>query len=380
MPSILALVRQSDYDLKKVYRVVSEAVELLGGMRRFVSPGERILLKPNLLSPSPPEKAITTHPAVVEAAIALVREAGGTPLLGDSPGAFSLARTLDKTGLRQVAERWGVEILDFDQERGVEVQAEGVFRRIEMARAVQEVDGIINLPKLKTHGQMTLTLAVKNLFGCIPGRKKAQWHLQAGVDRDLFAELLLEIYLLLRPRLHLLDGILAMEGDGPGAGGSPRWLGLIAASEDGLALDLQVTRMLGIPVSSVPVLRVASRRGLQPIHSGEVLLRGEAPESYGIANFRPPRSIDLTWGLPAWLRRLLREALLARPLVDRASCNLCRLCCQSCPVGCIKEKQGGLVIDRERCILCFCCQEVCPRGAIGIRQGWASKLLGRHWG
>ncbi|MDH7498878.1 MAG: DUF362 domain-containing protein [candidate division NC10 bacterium] len=361
-----------------MYRAIREAVDLLGGMGRFVSPKERILLKPNLLSPAHPGKAITTHPAVVAAAIELVREAGGEPFLGDSPGLASLARAAEVAGIGEVARQAGVGLMEFDRSQEVRVPSHFRFKRIELARAALEADGIINLPKLKTHSQMTLSLSVKNLFGCVPGRRKAQWHLQAGLDRERFAEMLLEVYLMTRPRLHLLDGILGMEGDGPGSSGKPRWLGLIAASADGAALDMAVAGWLRIPLSTIPTIRVAQQRAISPLDPGELEVRGDFVENPQPSPFLLPRSVDLGWGIPPFLQGTLRNALTARPVIDSFRCVLCHLCSEACPSQAIEERGGKLIIDPSKCICCFCCQELCPEGAVETRRGWAARWLGNR--
>ncbi len=374
-PSI-SLIYQADYEPRAVYRAMRAAIDLLGGMGRFVSPGERILLKPNLLSPSPPEKAITTHPAVVRAAIDLVREAGGKPFIGDSPGLGSLIKAAERAGIREVAEQGGVELVEFDQALGVKVPSDFRFKRIEVAQAALQADGIINLPKLKTHGQMALTLCVKNMFGCMPGRRKAQWHFQAGVDRDPFAQMLLELYEIMKPRLNILDGILGMEGNGPGNGGSPRWTNLIAASADGMALDRVVAEIVGFLPAWVPTIKVAQEKGISRFEWEELQIKGESWETMRPSAFLPPRSLDLNWGLPSFLRRALRGALTARPLIDSSECALCLICSEACPAQAIQKRGDQLVIEPHGCIRCFCCQELCPQGAVKTREGWAVRCLG----
>lgn len=374
-PSI-SLIRQADYEPRAVYRAVKAAVDLLGGMKHFVFPGERILLKPNLLSPSFPEKAITTHPAVVRAIIDLVREAGGKPVIGDSPGMGTLIKAAEKAGIKEVAEQAGVELVEFDQPAEVKVPSDFRFKKVDVAKAALQADGIINLPKLKTHSQMTLTLCVKNLFGCVPGRRKAQWHFQAGVDRDQFAQMLLELYAFLKPRLNILDGILGMEGDGPGNGGTPRWTGMVAASTDGMALDRMVSELLGIPCTSVPTIKMAQEKRVFRFEVAEPEIQGESWEKMRVSAFLPPKSLDLGWGIPPFLRRALRGALTARPLIDSSLCALCLVCSEACPAQAIQRRGDQLVIEQEGCIRCFCCQELCPEGAVKTQEGWAVRCLG----
>ena len=183
----VCIERCEAYDADLVFDRIKAAVDALGGMGRFVKTGQNVLLKPNLLSPSEPAKAVTTHPAVVEAVIRLVQDAGGRPVIGDSPGIGSLLPVTEKTGIAQVARRHGVDIVPFDDSVPVDALDDHLFRQIEIARAVADADVVINLPKVKSHGQMLLTLAVKNLFGCIAGRRKIEWHMRAGRDYNLFA-------------------------------------------------------------------------------------------------------------------------------------------------------------------------------------------------
>jgi len=245
-----------------------------------------------------------------------------------------------------------------------------------VAQSALEADGIINLPKLKTHGQMMLTLSVKNLFGCIPGRRKAQWHFQASLNRDLFADMLLELYLIMKPRLNILDGILGMEGDGPGNAGSPRWIGLMGASADGVALDMAVAGLLGISLATVPTIKLAQEKGLSPRQLRDLEIKGESPETMRVFSFHLPKSVDLGWGIPPLLHGLLRNALTARPVIDTSGCVHCHICSQACPSQAIQEKGSRLIIDQQKCIRCFCCQELCPEGAVRTKQGWATRWFG----
>ena len=198
----VAILKCRSYDRTELYAKVCESVELLGGMGSFVSPGERILLKPNLLAEKPAEAAVTTHPAVVEAVISLVKEAGATPVVGDSPGLGSATKNANRCGIGDVCRATGTEFVEFTEAVMVENPASHTFKRLEIAREVLDVDGIINLPKLKTHVQMNLTLGVKNLFGCVPGKRKPQWHLTAGIDSLHFAAMILDLYLYLKAQVN----------------------------------------------------------------------------------------------------------------------------------------------------------------------------------
>ena len=223
---IVSLTKVPDYDRGKMGEALERLLEPLGGMAAFVLPGERVLLKPNMLYGKAPECAVTTHPEVLRAVIDLVKNAGGVPLVGDSPGFGDIRKVAEKSGLLQVCTDTGAELVEFAE--AVEVAGTGLFKRLELARPYLEADRVINLPKLKTHEMMTMTCAVKNLFGAVVGHAKAGWHLKAGADREMFARMLLEIYLLRKPDLTIVDAITAMEGNGPGSG-DPVHVGLLLA-------------------------------------------------------------------------------------------------------------------------------------------------------
>src|SRR3990170_873835 len=177
----VVITKCGDYKNEEAYRAIKGAVDLLGGIGAFVKKGERILLKPTLLSAKPSEAAVTTHPAVVRAVIQLVQEAGATPVVGDSPGIGSAEKVAQKCGIAAVAKEFGVEIINLAASTSIENPNGKTFKRLELSKEAIEVDGIINLPKLKTHAQMFLTLGVKNMFGCVVGARKPQWHMAAGV-------------------------------------------------------------------------------------------------------------------------------------------------------------------------------------------------------
>lgn len=372
--SRVSITRCASYDLIEVYRAVKESIDLLGGMERRVSRGERILLKPNLLAGKPPEAAVTTHPEVVRVLIRLVKEAGGVPVVGDSPGLGAVTKVADKCGVAAVCREEGVELIDLKTLVVAENPGGRTFKRLEVAKEALECDGIINIPKLKTHAQMFLTLGVKNLFGCVPGKLKPQWHLSAGVESAHFAAMLLDLYSFLSPRLTVMDGIVGMEGNGPGAG-DPRKIGLVFGSGDAVALDTVATHVLGAHPLDLPLLKAASIRGLNTdIDAIEVL--GEEISGVAVHGFKfaPLVSLNFADRLPRFLDRRLRRALTSRPFVERSKCTLCNICVQVCPAE-VMTKTERIGIDYDRCIRCYCCQEMCPEGAIAPVDGWLKRII-----
>ncbi|HXI10409.1 MAG TPA: DUF362 domain-containing protein [Thermodesulfobacteriota bacterium] len=375
METKVAIKRCDDYDEEKVYAAVKEAVALLGGISKFVGKDDLILLKPNLLAGRPPEAAVTTHPSVVKAAIRLVKDAGGTPVVGDSPGIGNAGKIAGKCGVLAVCESMGVPFVDLKTLTIAENPDGHTFKRLEVAKEAVEVDGIINLPKLKTHAQMVLTLGVKNLFGCVPGKLKPQWHLSAGVRSSHFAGMLLDLYAFLNPRLTIMDGIVGMEGNGPGSG-DPRKLGLVLASSNAVAMDTVIAGFLGVKTSDVPILKEAQRRGLAGSDPGRVTTLGESIDSVRVKGFRLPPVSDTNFAsrFPYFIDKRLRKALTARPHISNSDCTLCSVCVEVCPAE-VMTRTDRIKIDYDRCIRCYCCQEMCPEGAIEPKSGWLKRLV-----
>jgi len=368
----VSIERCPNYEPERVKSALIRLLEPLGGMDAFVTPGERVLLKPNMLSAKDPEKAVTTHPAVLRAAIDLVKGAGGIPLVGDSPGIGDFRKVAARTGLLQVCEETGAALAEFSD--AVEVAGTGLFRRLELARPYLEADRIINLPKLKTHEMMTMTCAVKNLFGAVVGHAKAAWHLKAGADREQFARMLLEIYLLRKPDLTIVDAVTAMEGNGPGSG-DPVDVGLLLAGTNAVAVDVVTAELAGIPASLLYVERTARKLGIDGADRTGIKTVGLPLSEARVAPFRLPPISDVQFGLPPFLKNRLRHYLTTRPCAVPEKCRLCGICADACPPRAIEIRNGRLVFDYHRCIRCFCCRELCPDGALDVTEGALLKLI-----
>lgn len=371
-PSV-SIVKCEDYEEEKVSRSLRQAIDLLGGVKRFIKAGDRVLLKPNLLYGKPPEKAVTTHPLVVKGMIQIVRDAGGFPFIGDSPSIGGLIKTAEKAGIKAVADEMGCSLVEFNKPTPLSKERTKIFKQLEIDKTVLEADVIINLPKWKTHTLMLLTLGIKNLFGTIPGPRKALWHLKAGEDRRVFAQILVDLYQAIKPPLTVLDGIMGMEGNGPNSG-RPIPIGLILASPDPLHLDLIVCDLLGISRKSLLTNRIALEQGMG---KEEIEVLGERVKDVQISHFRFPKLSQPNWNLPGFLGRGLKNALSLKPLVEEKLCTQCHQCIGVCPPKAMRRERGQWFIDYGRCIRCFCCQEVCPEGAIRIEPGWALKLVNR---
>jgi len=374
MKSSVSIVKCPNYDENKVLSGLRRSIDLIGGIQTFVKKGHHVLLKPNLLYGKSPEKAVTTHPAIVKGVIEIVREAGGVPFIGDSPSIGSLMKAAEKAGIKAVADEMKCPLVEFNRPVLPPNGKGKIFKQLEIDQTVLEADVIINLPKWKTHVQMLLTLGVKNLFGCIPGPRKALWHLKAGEDRKTFAQILVDLYQVIQPSLTLLDGIVGMEGNGPNSG-RPIPLGLILASGDSLSLDQIVCDLLGISRKSLLTNRVAFEQGLG---KDKIDVVGERVEDVKISNFQFPTLSQPDWNLPGFLTKALKNAFTSRPFIEEEICKACDRCEEICPPKALARKGKDLIFDYEQCIRCFCCVEVCPEGAISIKPGWALRLIHRR--
>jgi len=381
--SDVSLMRCSSYDREVVEAAVRQAVNLLGGMSAMVSAGERVLIKPNLLLPTPPKRAVTTHPSVLAAVVRLVKEAGAIPFIGDSSGVPLYERVLRATGVRSVAEELGAEIVDFSAHACEVENPDGVrVKRLVLSRAAVQADKLISLPKLKTHGQVYFTGAVKNQLGCVPGFLKAQYHFRFP-DRDLFAGALLDINRYLKPKavLAIMDGIVAMEGNGP-SGGSPRDVGVIIAGRDFPAVDVVACRVVNIEPMTVPTTRLAYETGFADGDIGAIKVLGTEIEDVIVKDFKRLRvvaNVGRMGPIPKFISDRISESLVPKPAPDKEVCTLCGACVEACPAvpKAIELTDRGIVINYDRCIRCYCCQEMCPSRAMKLRSGLLARLLNR---
>lgn len=364
---------QMDYEYSSLKESILSAVNSLGGISQFVKPEDRVLIKPNLLSARSPEKRITTDPALVMAVVEIVKEAGGRPVIADSPPGIEPFRLICKiTGMEEIAQRTKVPLVELRKPRKGNAEKCLRFSNLEVSAEALEADVIINLPKLKTHCQMLLSLGVKNMFGTVISREKAEWHYRTGLDRDTFATLLLDIHNTLRPGLTILDGVWGMEGHGP-SGGTPRNFGIVAASADALALDLSVSEMMGINPTDFPLYRVAKKYDLSQARVKNIEVVADPEIRNRLEGTNIPR-LDSLHVLPSFLR-ILGPHLISKPVHDSGKCIGCGECVKICRAEAIELKdQNRLEFNYDKCIRCFCCQEVCPVSAIGFKKGWLLKF------
>ncbi len=254
----VSLIRAQSYEPESLSNALVTLLEPIGGMNAVVKKGDRVLLKPNLLTGSRPGKECTTRPELVYVVAQMVIDAGGKPFLGDNPAFGSARGVAEANGYLPLIEALNLPVVDFHGLR-YQTVSEG-FNHLLLGKEAMEADVVINLPKVKSHAQLTLTLGVKNLFGCVPGKMKAWWHMEAGKDANRFGDMLVETARTINPNLTIIDGIIGHEGNGP-SGGEPRSLGILGAATDVFALDRAIVDLLNVAPDRVPTVAAAIRLG-----------------------------------------------------------------------------------------------------------------------
>jgi uncharacterized protein (DUF362 family) len=304
MSSSVSLLRAESYDRDSLRISIEALLAPLGGIEAFVKPGDRVLLKPNLLTGARPTKECVTRPEVVFCVAQLVKAAGGLPFLGDGPAFGSAQGVALANGYLPLLEELQIPIVEFKGARYETVSQE--FDHFLLSKEVMEADVVINLPKVKSHVQLTLTMGVKNLFGCVPGKMKAWWHMEAGKDADRFGQMLVETARTIAPNLTILDGIIGHEGNGP-SNGEPRALGILAASANVFALDRAVVDILQVAPERVLTITAARKLGLSP-ELRDIEFPLEKPKDLRFEGWKlPEKMMAIDFGAPRVLRSTFKH-------------------------------------------------------------------------
>lgn len=299
---IVSLLSATNYELDTLAIALENLLEPLGGMAGMVKSGDRVLLKPNLLTGSRPNKECTTRPELIYCVAKMVRAVGGKPFLGDSP-AFGTAMGVAKAnGLLSIAKELNIPIVEFHGDRYDTSKISGDFKHLRLSKEAMGADVVINLPKVKSHVQLTVTMGVKNLFGCVPGKMKAWWHMEAGKDVDKFARMLVATAEAIAPSLTIMDGIIGHEGNGPGQG-EPRYLGMLGASKDVFALDRVTIEILGVNPDLVPTIRVGKYQNLD-----NIAIVGASIQDLQIHDWQlPTEMIPIDFGFPRIIKSTFKH-------------------------------------------------------------------------
>jgi len=361
-----------------VKAAVERGISLLGGVEIFALKGEKILLKPNLLSASPPEKCVTTHPSLFRAVAETFIAGGAEVSYGDSPAIGSTQGAAKKAGLQTVAEDLNIECADF--KTGVEIFFEEgrQNRKFVIAKGVLDCDGIVSLPKLKTHGLEKFTGSVKNQFGCIPGMLKGEYHVKLPDAWD-FGKMLVDLNRFVNPRLYIMDGIEAMEGNGPRSG-RPRRMNMLLFSTDPVALDATVLRLIGLNPEYVPTTKFGNEFGAGTHNEEDIELVGDSFDDFKVLDFDIDRTPAATRAEGVFVR-FMGNRLTSKPVIVKEKCVTCGICVTMCPARpkAVDWFDGDTseppTYNYKSCIRCYCCQEVCPEGAITLQAPIIRKLL-----
>lgn len=364
--SKVSIVKCPNYNFTEVESALRRAIDLLGGINSFVKEGQTVLLKPNLLSARPPEDGVDTHPEVLRAVIRLVKGVKGQIIVGDSPAGFggNLSEEIyEKSGIKKVCREENVELVKFNKIT--------IKNNIPLSTYALECDVLISLPKFKTHNLTTITGGVKNLFGTVPGLRKAEYHKQGTNPKD-FASIVVNIYSQVKPHLSIMDGIVAMEGDGP-AGKDLRNLGLILASNDAVSMDAVMAKIIGLEPFNIHTTFLAHKRGIGVGDLNSIEILGEKIEELIVKDFKLPNP-SILCRVPPFLSKFLFNLIQLWPYIDEEICKKCEICSKSCPQKTITINEKRSVINYKNCIRCLCCYEVCPYQAISIRRNFWAKL------
>lgn len=343
-----------------------------------MKPGELLLLKPNLLAADPPEKNSATHPAVFHAVAQCLQEAGAQLTYGDSPAAHKPLTAARKAGIADAADALNIPLADFSNGEKVAFPDGNLIKNFTIAKAVLAADGIVNLPKMKTHALTRLTGAVKNIFGCIPGVLKAEFHARLQ-NEDTFSQMLLDLNELLPLRLHVMDGIVGMEGNGP-RNGTPRAINVILLSTDPVAIDATAARIMNLDPNLVPTLSWAKKLGFGHVDNIEIL--GDPLESFIIPDFKANRHRGSTAKTDSHLiYQLFKNWVMPSPVIDNEKCTRCGTCVKICPVTPKalnwhdSDRKKAPTYNYKDCIRCYCCQETCPAEAIHVHIPPLGRLI-----
>lgn len=345
-------IQKSNYENLKI----DELLLPLGGMKKYVNKGDKVLLKTNLLNASEPEKSVVTNPVFIKNIAQEIFKIKATPIIGDSPsGPFTrrrLEKVYTKAGLIELSNKYGIELNYDTKTKKIDIPNGKRLKKTPICNFIIKADKVISLPKLKTHSLMIMTLATKNMYGAIPGLTKARYH-SMFIRRKAFAEMLIDILSVMKQDLIIMDGIIAMEGDGPAAG-TPLKLGLSLASDNPYAIDLAVCDILNIESVGIPTLKEAKLRKLWPKKIEYPLLN---PKEIRYNNFVLPSTSGYI---------LTGKKIPNKYPIPNKNCTACGECVKICPKKIINIKENIIEIDYKKCIKCYCCHEVCPYNAIKL--------------
>lgn len=374
MDKLVIIKKCNEYLCERIQKEIEDGLLLLGGIEKIINKNEKVLLKVNSLSSSKPETAVNTHPEFLRAVIRIIKKVTDEIYVGDSPAPGNNFKSASrKNGMLSVIEEEKVNLAEFKEEIEIESKTKLVIKKFKVDSLIRKVDKIINLPKLKTHTLMYLTLCVKNMYGILPGMRKPEFHLKAGRDKELFAKMLVDIYFMREPDLHIVDGIIGVEGNGPGTGGFPVKTGVILIGKNGFAVDEVAAKITGLNLNLIYTNNIYKTLILKNDRI-EYEIKGEKIQDV-YKKIKPPAT-DLKSNIPAFLYDFAKNIGTNKPVFIKKKCIGCLKCVNICPVkALIYEKNKGIKCNYEKCIRCFVCHEICPAKAIEVKKSILSFIF-----
>ncbi len=384
----VSLLKCEEYAPERIKAKMREGLSDVG-LDPTLFHGKKVVVKPNLLNASSAERGVITHPEFFRAAVQVIKESGGIPLMAESPAFQPLSKVMKKTGYDRVVAEEGCPVADPKETAVLFYEGKGKYKRFEISKALFDADVVVSLPKLKTHSLTYMTGAVKNFFGFIFGLNKSQWHVRARTKEE-FSSFLLDYYECLlkgfeRPKqfIHMMDAIAGLEGEGPGLSGHPRKINAILVGEDAIAVDCVAVNLVGLETSKATTVTLGERRSLGVGTLTKIELRGASIADFNIRDYIPSKSSNghpvSRWPLNT---KLFKNLVIEKPVPSAEKCTLCYQCKAICPGKAIKESNNSdtPLYDYDRCLRCYCCMEICPEAAIALRRGrlqWVLDILGK---
>jgi len=311
--STVTLTRCSHYEQQKIAGAIERQFSLLGGLDKFVRPGDTVLLKPNFIAPKSRRHAACTDPAVIIETARFLKDFGARPFVGDSPAWSNVHACIKALKLQEPLRALSVPVYQLDQPRKCRITAEDTIVTLS-ARAL-DADVIINLPKFKSHKQLVATFAVKNMFGCVSGKQKALWHFKKGKNTDDFCRLLIEIYQYLNPALTIIDAVIVMDGPGP-INGRARPLGWIIGGTDPIACEIICAKLVGIAPENLPIIKSAKKAGFGCSEPAKIQIAGDKFPEQICTDFQLPKMIPIRFSLPHVCKSICKQGfLLAKSII-----------------------------------------------------------------
>jgi len=367
---LVSIIQCDEYD-QSVYGAVEKAL-LEAGVTKVMLDGKKVFIKANLVLKIEPEKCATTHPVVIEAIARFVKNFGGHPVIGDSPGGTlwesRLGAVYKVTGMAWAAEKSGAELnYNLNQVKAANRKAK-VLKSMELLEAVATADVVISAAKLKSHGMTGFSGAVKNMYGCIPGLTKVEYHYRMST-LTAFSDMLVDLCEHVHPQISLIDGIWGMEGEGP-TSGDPKHIGAVIASLNPHAADAAAIKLVNFDPGEICTIQRAVERGLLAADFSDVTVNGDTVncKDFNMLIAKNERVNTFTAILPGFLRKRAENWLTPKPVFIKNRCRLCGECAKVCPQHAISMEKDIPEINFSRCIKCFCCHELCPFHAVRTKR------------